>query len=64
MFCFNPINTQGGGLTCDNAIVGGFQHGSIKLNDVLMTQDTENLSLEEETRRKKRKSGINNFTYV
>lgn len=36
------------GLTCDNAIVGRFQHGSIKLNDVLMTQDTKNLSLDEE----------------
>lgn len=37
-------------LTCDNAVVGRFQHGSIKLNDVLMTQDTENLSLDEQTR--------------
>lgn len=36
------------GLTCDNSIVGRFQHGSIKLNDVLMTQDTKNLSLDEE----------------
>lgn len=40
------MHTRVGGLTCDDAIVGRFQHGSIKLNDVLMTQDTKNLSLD------------------
>lgn len=32
-------------------VVGTFPHGSIKLNDVLVTQDTENLSLDEEMRK-------------
>lgn len=45
------------GLTCDNAIVGRFQHGSIKLNDVLVTQDTKNLSLERRRREKEKQEG-------
>ncbi len=45
-------HTHTRGLTCDNAIVGRFQDGSIKLNDVFMTQDTKNLSLEKETRKR------------
>ena len=45
------------GLTCDNAIVGRFQQGSIKLNDVLMTQDTKNLSLERRRREKEKQTG-------
>lgn len=48
-----------GALTCDNAVVGRFQHSSIKLNDVLMTQDTENLGLDKE-----KKMSNNPFSFI
>ncbi len=34
-------------ITCDNAIVGRFQNGSIELNNIFVAQDTQNLSLDE-----------------
>ncbi len=56
-------HTRAWGLTCDNAIVGRLQDGSIKLNDVLMTQDTKNLSLDKETR-KRETEDLKNFNSI
>jgi hypothetical protein len=42
---------QSSSLTCDDAIVWRFQHGSIKLNDVLVTQNTQDLGLHGERER-------------
>jgi len=41
-------------ITCDNAIVGSFQYGSVELNNIFVAQDTQNLSLDEVKKRKKK----------